>query len=72
MKIELQHSNRRKHSPTVVESNPILNESATLSTFKTVLSKISLPTFDTLERKESNMSNDVFYEVYTISNHFSF
>jgi hypothetical protein len=62
MKIDLQHSNRRKNPPIIVESSPISNES-TISTFKNVLSKIALPTFDTLERKQSNISNDVFYEV---------
>jgi hypothetical protein len=39
-----------------------------MSSFRNVLSKISLPTFDALERKDSNMSNDVFYEVYLIKN----
>ncbi len=71
IKIDLQRANRRKNSPIVVKSNPTSNQSA-LSTFKNVLAKISLPTFDTRERKQSNTSNDVFFEVHSIDEHFIF
>ena len=62
-KLDIQRSNRRKNSTTRLQSNPNSNES-TVSSLKNVLAKISIPTSETLERKDSNMSNEVFYEVY--------
>ena len=63
-KIDIQRSNSRKISSVVVQANPTPMETTTTrSTLKNVFSKISLPTFDALERKESNISNEVFFEV---------
>ncbi len=64
-KLDIQRANHRKKLSVHLEPTQNTNET-TLSTFKSVFSKISLPTFDVPERKYSNMSNDVFYEVYFI------
>jgi len=70
--IDLQHSNNRKNTLTKLfnsnlESNNQNSIETTLTTIKNVLAsipeKISLTNFNTLERKDSNASNDVFYEV---------
>ncbi len=66
-KIDLQRATRRKNTAAHVELNQKSNEPAK-SPFKNILAKISIPTFDTLERKHSSMSNDVFYEVCCIQN----
>jgi hypothetical protein len=70
--IDLQHSNNRKNTLTKLfnsnlESNNQTSTETTLTTIKNVLAsipeKISLTNFNVLERKDSNASNDVFYEV---------
>lgn len=73
MQIDLQHSNNRKNTLTKLfhSNSEITNTNSTettLTTIKNVLAsipeKISLPNFtNNLERKDSNISNDVFYEV---------
>jgi hypothetical protein len=72
MQIELQHSNHRKNTLAklfnlnVETTNPNSTES-TLTSIRNALAsipeKISLTNFHVLERKDSNVSNDVFYEV---------
>ena len=76
MQIDLQHSLHRKNSKskpndTNENANPSSTETA-LTSIKNVLAsipeKISLPNFGSPERKDSNASNDVFFDV-RISSH---
>lgn len=66
-RIDIQRSNYRKISSIVVQPDPSPSEPTTRSTLKSVFSKITFPTFETLERKESNTSNEVFFEVILCS-----
>jgi len=72
IQIDLQHSNNRKNTLTKLfnsnlESNNQNSIETTLTTIKNVLAsipeKIALTNFNNLERKDSNVSNEVFYEV---------
>lgn len=72
MQIDLQHSNNRKNTLTklfysTLGTNNQSSTETTLTTIKNALAsipeKISLANFNNLERKDSNISNDVFYEV---------
>lgn len=72
LQVDLRHSNRRKNTLTKLFNssfeapNPNANES-TLTSIKNALAsipeKIAIAGFHHLERKDSNVSNDVFYEV---------
>ena len=72
IQIDLQHSNHRKNTLTklfnanIEATTPNSTESALTSIRNALASipeKISLTNFNVLERKDSNVSNDVFYEV---------
>jgi len=71
MQIDLQHSNNRKNSKAKsLNTNFEVHQNSTettLTSIKNVLSsipeKFSLGNFNNLERKDSNTSNDVFYDV---------
>jgi hypothetical protein len=71
IQIDLQHSNHRKNTlaklfSTHLETAPNATET-TLTAIKNVLAsipeRISLANFSSLERKDSTISNEVFYEV---------
>jgi hypothetical protein len=72
IQIDLQHSNHRKNTlaklfnTNIEATTPNSTESALTSIRNALASipeKISLPNFNVLERKDSNVSNDVFFEV---------
>ena len=72
IQIDLQHSNHRKNTlaklfnTNIEVTTPNSTESALTSIRNALASipeKISLPNFNVLERKDSNVSNDVFFEV---------
>ncbi|CAF3414264.1 unnamed protein product [Rotaria sp. Silwood1] len=65
IKLDIQRSNLCKNSTTQPETNQNSNET-TISSFKNSLAKNLLTTSNTLQRKDSNISNDVFYEGYPI------
>ncbi|CAF1043202.1 unnamed protein product [Adineta steineri] len=69
-KLDIQRSNHRKNLIAQAETNKNSDEIIKTSAFKNVLAKISLPTFDSPEWKDTNIPNDVFYDessVYTVS-----
>ena len=72
MQIDLRHSNHRKNTLTKLFSSNLetVHPNATESAFTAIKNalasipeKISLGNLNTLERKDSTISNDVFYEV---------
>ncbi len=72
IQIDFQHSNNRKNTLAKLFNThlEIKNQNSIETTFTSIKNalasipeKMSLSNFNTLERKDSNTSNDVFYEV---------
>ena len=70
VKLDTQRSNRRKIQQKNREADLLSTETASSPSKTTVTgipAKISLAALDSLQRKDSNVSNEVFYEVTTSS-----
>lgn len=65
MKIDMQHSNYHKNSIAHLELKQDSQETP-ISPFKNMFGKIPLSSLRAAERKDSNLSNEVFDEVYLI------